>query len=142
MKNAVLGAVAYAVAAAAPSMALSLALYAGGGSASRNALDDLYVASYIAGETALFRMVGFLVPTALSSAWRRLAISRVLIISGALGLVTTIVSMLVLALTAGAILPLFHQWPWAAVALTTVPATVLLGFAAVWIGQGLTRPTR
>jgi hypothetical protein len=133
MTNAVLGAFAYALTGAAPSLAMSLVLYAGG-SASHNALDDLFVAAYVAGHTALFRLAGYLVPTAVSSAWRRLSLSRALIISAALGLITPVVSTLVLALTAGAVLPLFHSQPWVAVALTTVPPGILLGFVAVWLG--------
>ena len=132
--NVVIGALAYAVAAAAPTMSLALALYAGG-SATRNALDDLYVAAYIAGHTALFRMAGFLVPTALSAAWRRQSLSRVLIISALLGLVTPVVSMLVLVMTVRAILPLFHSAAWVAVALTTVPPALLLGLVAVWVSR-------
>jgi hypothetical protein len=138
MKNVVLGGLAYALASASPSLLMSVAL---GASATpgRNAVDDFLMAAWIAGSSTLFRTIGFLIPTALSAGWRSVALSRVLIVSGALGLVTPVVSLLVLALTANAILALFHSAAWAAVVFMFAPAGVLLGFVAVRIGRAWER---
>ena len=140
MKNIVFSTLAFALGAFAPGLALSLAamLSAPPGTPPRpDPTGDFLMVLIYYGYTNGFRTLGFVIPTALSSSWRRLSTKRAIIIAAVLGLTSPITSLLVLAVIVKAILPMFHWAPWLATGLSNgVPGLVLglvaIGFARAW----------
>ena len=98
-------------------------------------LDDLLMASYLIAVSASLATVGFLIPTALSATWRQLPPRRAAIIAGTLGLVSPIAALLLTAVIARAVLPLFHSVPWLAIGILQGGPGVVLGLVAVVIVQ-------
>jgi hypothetical protein len=134
VKTVVLATLAFAIFRAAPSAALTLAL-AIQGSHRPDPLGDVLVAVYLAALSASLSTLGFLVTTALSATWRGLAPRRAALIAGVLGLLAPIVSLVVTALTARALLPLFHSAPWLAIGLFNGLPGVALGVIALAIAR-------
>jgi len=134
VKTVVLATLAFAVFRAAPSAALTLAL-AVQGSRRPDPLGDVLVAVYLAALSAGLSTLGFLVTTALSATWRRFAPRRAAIIAGGLGLLAPIMSLVVTALIARALLPLFRSAPWLASALFNGLPGVALGLVALGIAR-------
>lgn len=138
MKNNVaLAAFSFAVFRTLPGLLLSLTLFSQ--SSRPDVLGDFIVAAYLAGTTTLLSTAGFAIPTALSAAWRRIRVSRAVIIAGALGLIAPAVTLLVTAIDAPLLLPLFRSVLWLATALFHgIPGLVLGGIAVliarVWPG--------
>jgi len=140
VKTVVLATLSFAVFRAAPSIALSMALLFQG-PRRPDVLGDLILASYVVALSASLSALGFLIPTALSATWRRLATRRAVIIAGVLGLLSPIMSLVVTAMTARAILPLFHSAPWLAIALLHGLPGVALGLVAlVFARAGRSQP--
>ena len=141
MKTVVLATVAFAIFRAAPTVALTLALVFQG-PRRPDVLGDVLMAVYLAALSSSLSTLGFLVPTALSATWRRLAVRRAVITAGVLGLLAPIMSLIVTALTARAILPLFHSAAWLAVALLHGLPGVALGLVAVLLARAWVRRAR
>jgi molybdate transport system substrate-binding protein len=134
MKTVILAAVTFAILAATPALWLSLALFSH--SPRRpDVVGDFLLAAYLVGLSSSLATVGFLIPTASSAMWRRLAVSRAVLIAGALGLVAPVVSLLVAALSSPALLPLFRSAPWLATALFYGLPGVVLGAAALLVAR-------
>jgi hypothetical protein len=125
-----LGALFFALCRAIPGLVLpALALLSQGGRRS-NVFDDFLLAAYLVAMSSLLSTVGFVVPIAFSATWRRLAVSRAIVIAGGLGLVAPIAGLFVMAPIAGALLPLFRSTVWLATALFHgLPGIVLGGMA-------------
>jgi len=140
MKTVALAAFAFAVFSTIPGILLSLTLFSQ--SAPRaDALGDFLVAAYLAGTSTLLSTVGFAIPTALSGSWRRLRVSRAVIIAGALGLIGPVATLLVTAVDAALLIPLFKSVLWLAMALFHGIPGLVLGIvgvliARVWPGAG------
>lgn len=139
VKNTLLGALAFLLAALAPGMALSLAAMLSSPAASQrpDPTGDLLMVLIYYGYSNGFRTLGFVIPTALSPAWRRWSTKRAVIIAAILGLTSPITSLLGLALIAQGVLPMFHSAPWLATGLSNgVPGLLLglfaIGIAAIW----------
>jgi len=100
-----------------------------------NAFDDFLVVLYLVGVSSSLETLGFLIPTAISRTWRRLAPKRGVLIAAVLSVMSPVALALVLAVSARAVLPLFHTAPWAAVGVQFGLPGVLLGMAAVLIAR-------
>jgi len=129
----VVGALCFALCAAAPTILLSIAAAASGHTTRPDPVGDFLLAGYIIGSSAGLCTLGFLIPTAFSTSWRRMPTSRVMIAAGILGLLSPIATLLVLALTAKTVLPFFRTAPWLALVLTHGLPGVVLGAVAVLI---------
>src|SRR6185436_5522912 len=129
MKTVAIAAFSFAVCRTLPGLLLSLTLFSQ--SSSRpDQIGDFLVAAYLAASSTLLSTAGFVIPTALSSTWRRL---RAAIIAGVLGLIGPIATLLVTAVDAPLLLPLFRSALWIATALFHGIPGVVLGLAAVLI---------
>lgn len=142
MKNVVLGAIAFLLAAFAPGMALSLAamLSSPGATPRPDPTGDFLMVVIYYGATNGFRTLGFLVPTALSAAWRTWSTKRVVITASVLGLTSPITSLLGLALIVKGVLPMFRWAPWLAVGLSSGIPGLLLGLVAIVIARAWPSP--
>jgi hypothetical protein len=100
-----------------------------------NAFDDFLVVLYLVGVSSSLETLGFLIPTAASATWRRLAPKRGVVIAAGLSLMSPFAFLLALAVSARAVLPLFHTAPWAAVGLQYGLPGLVLGVAAVLIAR-------
>jgi len=134
VKTVLVATLAFAVFRAAPSAALTLAL-AFQGSRRPDPLGDVLVAVYLAALSAGLSTLGFLVATAPSARWRGLAARRAAIIAGGLGLLAPLMALVVTALIARAMLPLFRSAPWLAIALFNGLPGVALGVIALAIAR-------
>jgi hypothetical protein len=132
VKTVLLATGAFAVFKAVPSLALSAALFVQG-PRRPDVLGDVLVAAYLVAVSSALATLGFLVPTALSATWRRLAARRAVSIAAVLGLLSPVAALLVIPVTARAILPLFHSAPWLAIGLFHGLPGVGLGVAALVI---------
>lgn len=130
MKSTALGALSFAVAAASPALALSLSALFSQNAQRANAFDDFLLVLYLLAVSASLGAIGYLIPTATSVTWRRLGAWRAVLISSALGLIAPLVALLVAALAAPAVLPLFRGAPWLAVAILHGVPGLLLGAVA------------
>ena len=135
MKPAALGALSFAIAAAGPALALSLAALFSRSAQRANAFDDFLLVLYLLAVSSSLAAIGYLIPTATSVTWRRLTVWRAVLISGALGLVAPLVALLVAALAAPAVLPLFRVARWLAVAILHGVPGVVLGLVAILIAS-------
>jgi len=132
MKTVAIAAFSFAVCRTLPGLLLSLTLFSQ--SSSRpDPIGDFLVAAYLAASSTLLSTAGFVIPTALSSTWRRLRVPRAAIIAGVLGLIGPIATLLVTAVDAPLLLPLFRSALWIATALFHGIPGVVLGLAAVLI---------
>jgi len=132
MKTVAIAAFSFAVFRTLPGLLLSLTLFSR--SSSRpDPIGDFLVAAYLAASSTLLSTAGFVIPTALSSTWRRLRVSRAAIIAAVLGLIGPIATLLVAALDAPLLLPLFKSALWIATALFHGIPGVVLGVVAVLI---------
>jgi hypothetical protein len=136
-----LSALSFAIASASPTLLLSFALFLEGPHRASPA-DDFLLAGYLVALSSSLRTVGFLIPTASSALWRRLALRRAVLISIALGLIAPIASLLVVAVGAAAIVRLFHVAPWLAVGVMHGLPGVVLGGAALVIAKASTARAR
>ena len=100
-----------------------------------SAFDDLLVVLYLVTLSASLETLGFLIPIAVSPTWRRLAPKRGAVIAAGVSLMSPIAFVLALAVSARAVLPLFHTAPWAAVGLQFGLPGLVLGMAAVLIAR-------
>ncbi len=139
MKSTVVGALSFAVAASSPALALSLAALFSGSGQRANAFDDFLLVLYLLAVSASLGAIGYLIPTAASARWRRLTAGRAALISGALGLIAPLVALLVAALAAPAVLPLFRVARWLAVAILHGVPGLVLGAVAVLIAKASRR---
>jgi hypothetical protein len=132
MKTVALATLSYAVCAVAPGLALSAAALSQR-QARPDVTGDFLVAGYLLAVSATLSTAGFLVVTVWSAAWRQLAVHRAVIIGGALGLVSPVVSLFVAAFLTPVLLPLLRG----GYSLGAVPfyasGGVVLGAAAVAI---------
>lgn len=137
MKNVLLGAIAFLLAAFAPGMALSLGAMLSSPRASPrpDPTGDFLMVLIYYGVTNGFRTLGFLVPTALSPAWRTWSTKRVVIAASVLGLTSPITSLLGLALIVKGVLPMFRWAPWLAAGLSSGIPGLLLGLVAIVIAR-------
>jgi hypothetical protein len=135
MKTVLLAAVSFATALASPGLVLSLAALYFHSPRRPTVQDDFLVASYLVAISSSLSTLGFLLPTALSAGWRRLAAWRAILIAGALGLLAPLVALAVAALSALAVLPLFRTAPWLATTLLHALPGVLLGATAPLIAR-------
>ena len=143
MKNILLGALAFAVCAIVPGLALSAAATLSlprGVPPRPDPTGDLLMVLIYYGTTTGVRTLGFVVPTVFSPAWRRLSTRRVLVVAGVLGLTSPMTSLLGLALIVKAVLPLFHSAPWLAIWLSNGVPGLLLGLIAVLIASAWRSP--
>ena len=65
-----------------PGLLLSLTLFSQSSVRRPDPIGDFLVAAYLAASSTLLSTAGFVIPTALSSTWRRLRVSRAVIIAG------------------------------------------------------------
>jgi hypothetical protein len=107
-----------------------------------DALGDFAVAAYFVFLSSSLATIGFLIPTALSAAWRGLAARRAAIIAGSLGLVAPVVVLLVAAVGAAALVPLFRSIPWLAATLFHAVPGIVLGVAALLIARAFPTPAK
>jgi hypothetical protein len=137
MKNVVLGAFAFLLAAFAPSLALSLAAVLSSPVAQHrpDPVGDWLMVLIYYGSTNGFRTLGFVIPTALSPAWRHWSTKGVLITAAILGLTSPITALLGLALIVRGTLPMFHWAPWLAAGLSSGVPGLLLGLFAIGIAR-------
>jgi hypothetical protein len=134
MKTVAIAAFSFACFRTLPGLLLSLTLFSQ--SSNRpDPLGDLLVALYLAASSTLLSTAGFVIPTALSARWRELRVSRAVIIAGVLGLIAPAVTLLVTAVYAPLLLPLFKTGVWFATALFHGIPGVVLGLAAVLIAR-------
>jgi hypothetical protein len=132
MKTVAIAAFSFAVFRTLPGLLLSLTLFSQS-TRRPDPLGDFLVAAYLAASSTLLSTAGFVIPTALSSTWRRLSVSRAVIIAGLLGLIGPVATLLVTAVDAPLLLPLFRSALWMATALFHGIPGVLLGLVAVLI---------
>jgi len=137
MRNTLLGAIAFLLAAFAPGLALwILAMVSSPVAPPRpDPTGDLLMVLIYYGATNGFRTLGFLLPTASSPAWRRWPTKRAVITAAALGLTSPITSLLGLALIVKWVLPMFHWAPWLATGLSSGVPGLMLGLVAVIIAR-------
>jgi hypothetical protein len=132
MKTVAIAAFSFAVFRTLPGLLLSLTLFSQA-SSRPDPIGDFLVAAYLAASSTLLSTAGFVIPTALSSTWRRLRVSRAVIIAGILGLIGPAATLLVTAVDAPLLLPLFRSALWMATALFHGIPGVVLGLVAVLI---------
>jgi hypothetical protein len=135
MKNVLLGALAFLLAAFAPGMALSIGAMLSSPVASQrpDPTGDLLMVLIYYGATNGFRALGFAIPIGLSPAWRRWSTKRAVITAAALGFTSPITSLLGLALIVNGVLPMFHWAPRLAMGLSSGAPGLLLGLFAIGI---------
>jgi hypothetical protein len=135
MKNVLIGALTFLLAAFAPGMVLSVGAMLSSPVASQrpDPTGDLLMVLIYYGATNGFRTVGFAIPIALSQAWRRWSTKRVFITAAVLGFTSPITSLLGLALIVKGVLPMFHWAPWLATGLSSGVPGLLLGLFAIGI---------
>jgi hypothetical protein len=134
MRTVVLGALSFAICTITLKLVLPALLWFQG-PRRPNAFDDFLVVLYLVALSSSLSTLGFLIPTAASATWRRLAPKRGVIIAAGLSLISPIALLLVLAVSAPAILPLFRQAPWVAIGLQYGLPGLMLGAAAVLIAR-------
>jgi len=137
MKNVIVGAATFLLAAFVPGIALSLAamLSSPGASQRSDPTGDFLMVLIYYGATHGFKTLGFVIPIALSAAWRRWSTKRAIITAVVLGLTSPITSLLGLALIVKWVLPMFHWAPLLATGLSSGIPGVLLGFVAIVIAR-------
>jgi hypothetical protein len=140
MKAVALGALSFAVSTAIPALVIPLGALLSQVPRRAGLWDDFLFAAYLVAVSSLLSTVGFLIPSALSATWRRLPGWRAVIIAGGLGLVGPLVGLLVAALGAPALLPLFRSTPRLATVLFHGLPGIVLGLAAVLVASAW-RPT-
>lgn len=135
MKNVLLGALAFLLAAFAPGMALSLGAMLSSPVASQrpDPTGDLLMVLIYYGTANGFRTLGFVIPTAFSPAWRRWSTKRAVITAAVLGFTSPMSSLLGLALIVKGVLPLFQSAPWLAMGLSSGVPGLFLGLFAIGI---------
>jgi hypothetical protein len=134
MKTVAIAAFSFAICRTIPGILLSLTLFTQG-PRRPDAIGDFLVAAYLAGTSTLFSTAGFVIPTAISSRWRGLRVSRAVIIAGGLGLIAPVATLFVTALDAPLLLPLFRSALWIATVLFHGIPGVVLGGVAVLIAR-------
>ena len=137
VKTTLLGAFAFLLAAVAPGLALSTAAMVSQpvGQQRPDPTGDFLVVLIYYGSTNGFRTLGFLLPTALSPAWRSWSTTRAVITAAALGLTSPITSLLGSALIVRWVLPMFHWAAWLATGLSSGVPGLLLGLVAIVIAR-------
>ena len=135
MKTAALSAFSFAVFRTLPGLLLSLTLFSQSSARRPDLIGDFLVAAYLAASSTLLSTAGFVIPTAISSTWRRLSVSRAVIIAAVLGLIGPVATLLVAAVDAPLLLPLFRSALWIATALFHGIPGVVLGLVAVLIAM-------
>jgi hypothetical protein len=138
MRTVVLAALSFATCSVAVKLILPVLLWFQGPRRS-NAFDDFLVVLYLVGLSSSLATIGFLIPTAASATWRRLAPKRGVFIAAGLSLMSPIALLIVLVVSARTLLPLFHSAPWVAVGLQYGLPGLVLGAAAVLIARILRR---
>jgi hypothetical protein len=135
MKNVLLGTLTFLLVSFVPGMALSILAMLSSPVASKrpDPTGDLLMVLIYYGTTNGLRTLGFLIPTALSPAWRRWSTKRALITSAILGFTSPITSLLGLALIVQGVLPLFQSAPWLAMGLSSAVPGLFLGLFAIGI---------
>ena len=130
MRTVALATLSFGVFKMMPALLLMLALFVQG-SRRTHTLDDVLTASYLIAVSTSLATLGFLIPTALSATWRQLPARRGAVIAAVLGLVSPIAALLLTAVIARAVLPLFHSAPWLAIGILQAGPGVVLGLVAV-----------
>jgi hypothetical protein len=139
MITALLGSVAFALGSAIPGLLLAVAIAYSRASVAATPWDDMLVAWYIVGLSAVLSTAAFLIVTALSGYWRRLARRRAMLIGAALGLISPFASLALLMVTAAALRPLFQSVAMpAAIVFYALPGFGL-GLAAPWVARAWSR---
>ena len=137
MKNTLLGAIAFLLAAFAPSLGLWIVAMMSSPVAQPrpDPTGDFLMVLIYYGATNGLRTLGFLLPTALSPAWRRWPTKRAVQTAAVLGLTSPITSLLGLALIVRWVLPMFHWAPGLATVLSSGVPGLLLGLIAIVIAR-------
>jgi hypothetical protein len=133
MKTVVLAALSFAAFMAGPALLLTLIALLLQSPRRPDAVGDFVLAAYLVAISVALSTLGFVMTTGLSAMWRRLAVSRAVIIAGAVGLVGPIASLGINALGAPALLPLFRAAPWLATSLFHGIPGIVLGTLALLI---------
>ncbi len=110
MKTVAVAAFSFAICGTIPGILLSLTLFTQG-PARPDAIGDFLVAAYLAGTATLLSTAGFAISTAISARWRRLRVSRAVIIAGGLGLIAPVATLFLTALYAPAPAPTVQGRP-------------------------------
>jgi hypothetical protein len=132
LKTVGLATLSFAIAVAATKLVIPLAFLLRSPRRS-SMLDDLLLAGYLMAVSVSLITLGFLIPSLLSATWRRLPVWRAARIAGVLGLVSPIVSLLLLAGIARPVVPLFHSAAWLAIGILQGGPGVVLGLVAIVI---------
>ena len=135
MKAVALGTLSFAIFSATPALLLPLAALLSQVPRRPDVWGDVLLAAYLVAVSTSLRTAGFLIASAPSARWRRLGGGRAAIIAGALGFVGPVVGLLVAAVIAPAVLPLFRSAPRLAITLFHGLPGVLLGLVAVQIAR-------
>lgn len=137
MKNALLGAFAFLLAAFAPSVGLWIVAMMSSPVAEQHTdpTGDILMVLIYYGSTNGLRTLGFLIPTAVSRAWQRWPTKRAVVTAAVLGLTSPITSLLGLALIVKWVLPMFQWAPGLATALSSGVPGLLLGLVAIVIAR-------
>ena len=135
MKAVALGTLSFAVLTAIPALVIPLGALLSQVPRRASVWDDFLFAAYLVAVSSAISTAGFLIASALSARWRRLPGWRAVIIGGGLGLVGPVVGLLVAALAAPALLPLFHSTPRLAAMLFHGLPGIVLGLAAVLVAR-------
>jgi hypothetical protein len=138
VKTVALATLSYAIFSAIPGIALSGAILYSQTPRRPNAFDDFLVVLYLAAVSSAVSAIGFLISTGFAASWRCLAAMRAAIISAALGLASPIATLVVAAVSAVALLPLFRsgsRLSWVAAGLFYGLPGIVLGLAALLIAK-------
>jgi len=140
MKTVILAASSFAAFMAGPALLLTLVALLLQSPRRTDAMGDFVLAAYLVAISAALSTLGFVMTIGSSAMWRRLAVSRAVIIAGAVGLVGPIASLGINALGAPALLPLFRAAPWLATSLFHGFPGIVLGAVALLIAWTIRRP--
>ena len=145
MKTVILAASSFAAFMAGPALLLTLVALLLQSPRRTDAMGDFVLAAYLVAISAALSTLGFVMTIGSSAMWRRLAVSRAIIIAGAVGLVGPIASLGINAVGAPALLPLFRAAPWLATSLFHGIPGIVLGTLAVliaWTTHSSSTPAR
>ena len=140
MKTVILAASSFAAFMAGPALLLTLIALLVQNPRRPDAMGDFVLAAYLVAISVALSTLGFVMTIGSSAMWRRLAVSRAVIIAGAVGLVGPIASLGINALGAPALLPLFRAAPWLATSLFHGFPGIVLGAVALLIAWTIRRP--
>src|SRR5262245_47746557 len=137
MKTALVGALSFAALMVVPALLLTGTALLAQSPRRLSAADDFLLATYLVVVGAFLSTVGFLAATIFSARWRGLGGRRVVVVAGALGLISPVVTLFGVGLGPALLLPLFRSAPRVATVLFYMVPGLVLGVAAVLIARML-----